>query len=162
MLTGWLLEGLIYALVLGFMMTVSQLIHARIWLSDYPKSIQDAVPPLSQREKMAKRLLGIPFMFVMVGYPIFSSFILRAAMGGAYNLWIGFAHMLVIFNTFNLFDLLVLDWLIFCFITPKYIVIDGTKGLAAYKDYGFHAKGALKGFGMSIVFAALVTGILSL
>lgn len=60
---------------------------------------------------------------------------------------------------FNLFDLLILDWLIFCKINPEYLVLEGTRGMKEYKDYGFHFKGAMKGFWMSIVFSIIVAGI---
>jgi hypothetical protein len=36
---------------------------------------------------------------------------------------------------FNLVDWLILDWLIFCVITPRFIIIPGTEGMAGYKDF---------------------------
>jgi hypothetical protein len=37
---------------------------------------------------------------------------------------------------FNLVDWLVLDWLILCAITPKFVVLPGTAGMPGYKEYG--------------------------
>ena len=42
-------------------------------------------------------------------------------------------------------DLLILDWLIFCTITPSFAVYPGTEGFAGYKDYGFHLKAHARG-----------------
>jgi hypothetical protein len=38
----------------------------------------------------------------------------------------------------------------FCTITPKFLVIPGTDGMAAYKDYGYHFRGFLIGTVFSI------------
>jgi hypothetical protein len=46
---------------------------------------------------------------------------------------------------FNVVDWLILDWFMFCTLTPRLVVIPGSEGLAAYKDYGFHFRGFLHG-----------------
>lgn len=56
-----------------------------------------------------------------------------------------------ILSVFNLFDLLIADWLVFVFIQPKIIILPGTEGMAGYKDYGFHFRGFLKGIGFCLV-----------
>ncbi len=160
-LEKWLYEATIYSFVLILIRLVSQLLHARLWLNEYPEPIRSAAVPMSRREKFAKRLLDIPMLIIKMGYPVFSSFVNRAAMGQGYTLWFGFAHLLVLFSVFVLIDLLVLDGLIFCLITPRFVVIDGTREIkSAYKDFRFHAKKALGDFGLSVVFSALVTGVL--
>lgn len=56
--------------------------------------------------------------------------------------------MLLMFVPFvSLADLIILGWIIFCVITPNFIVIPGTRGAAGYKDYRFHFFGFLKGGG---------------
>ena len=39
---------------------------------------------------------------------------------------------------FNLVDLILLDWLLFTYIQPRFVVLPGTEGLAGYRDYWFH------------------------
>lgn len=75
------------------------------------------VPKRTKKEMHTKMLVGIPFMLIMLWYPVFSTLVLKNSMGGAYNYWIGFFNLLAIQNVFNLFDLIILDWLIFCTIS---------------------------------------------
>ncbi len=157
----WLYEATIYSLVLIFIILVSQILHSRLWLKEYPEPIRTAAAPMSRREKLIKRLLDLPLMIIKAGYPVFSAFVYKAAMSEAYNFWYGFVHLLVLYGMFILLDLLFLDGLIFCLITPGFVVIEGTGELkSAYKDFCFHARKALSEFGLSVVFSALVTGVL--
>ena len=38
----------------------------------------------------------------------------------------------------NVVDWLVLDWVVFCTLTPRFLVIPGSEGMAAYKDDLYH------------------------
>jgi hypothetical protein len=60
---------------------------------------------------------------------------------------------------FNVFDLVVIDWLVVCLVTPKFVVIPGTEGCAGYKNYAHHARGFAVGMIGSAVWAALVRGV---
>lgn len=62
----------------------------------------------------------------------------------------------------NLWDLLVVDWLIGCTITPKFIILPGTEGAAGYKNYAFHFRGFLIGTVISIVVGLIVAAVVSL
>lgn len=158
MITRMLIEGFIYAVVLGVIVTISQLFNPRLWLNCYPKAIQNAVPERSKKEMRVKMLVGIPFMLIMFGYPVLSTFMLKNQLGSDYTYWIGLLNLLVIQNMFNLFDLVVLDWIVFCS-KPKYLVLEGTYDMREYKDYAFHAKAAGKGLLMSVVFSAAIVVI---
>lgn len=158
----WLYEAAIYSSVLILIILISRILHARLWLKDYPEPIQKAAEPMSRREKIIKKMLDIPLMVIKVGYPVFSAFVYKAVMRQTYNLWFGFVHLLLLFGVFIFIDLILLDGLIVCLITPKLIVIEGTKQLKIeYKDFSFHVKKALSDFGLSVVISALVTGVLS-
>lgn len=159
----WLLEGLIYALILCFVILVSKIIHARLWINDYPKPVRAAAATLTRREKLAKKILDIPLLILQVGYPVFSGFVYKAVMGQAYNMWYGFIHLLVLYNVFTIVDLLLLDGFVVCFVTPRFVMLDGTcENKDVYKDFNFYAKKALKRFGISLIFTALVTGMLTI
>ena len=61
----------------------------------------------------------------------------------------------------NLYDMLVLDWGVFCH--SQKLRIPGTEDMDEdYRDYLFHAKGALKGIGIGVVVALLAAGIIVL
>jgi hypothetical protein len=57
---------------------------------------------------------------------------------------------------FNLFDLLVIDFLVFNIITPKVIVLPGTEGMAGYHNYRFHWIGFWKGTVMLLVVSLVI------
>jgi hypothetical protein len=57
---------------------------------------------------------------------------------------------------FNLVDWLILDWLIFCTITPGLAVVPGTAGMAGYKNYAMHFRGFVVGSVFSIVLGLLI------
>lgn len=154
-----LVDGLVYALVLALIVTLSQFYNPRLWLNCYPSAIQKVVPKRTKTEMREKLLVGIPFMLVMVGYPIYSTSILKNHLGGEYSFWIGFLNMLIIQNIFNLFDLFILDWLIFNTIKPKYLILEGTDGMREYGDYFFHFRAATKGFFLSIILSLAVATI---
>jgi hypothetical protein len=69
-----------------------------------------------------------------------------------------FIHSGFVFMVWNLFDLLVMDWLVFCTIQPRFMRIPGTEDNPAYSDYKYHFIGFLKG----IVLSAIGAGIVSL
>lgn len=157
MVIRMVIEGSIYAVVLSLIVTISQFYNPRLWLNCYPKAIQDVVPERTKAEMRAKMLVGIPFILIMFGYPVVSTFILKSTMGANYNFFYGLLNMVVISTFFNLFDLFILDWLVFSSIKPKYLRLKGTEGMKEYSDYLFHAKAALKGFIITLVFSIIVS-----
>jgi hypothetical protein len=60
---------------------------------------------------------------------------------------------------FNVVDWLILDWFMFCTLTPRLVVIPGSEGMAAYKDYGFHFRGFLHGTVYLILGGLVIAGI---
>jgi len=152
---GILRDGLILTGIIVLLMILAQRINPRLFIQDYPEDIQAAVPPKTDAEKRLTLLIGIPFLLVMLLAPFFSTLSLKQA-GASFGALFANAFGVVFF--FNLFDLLVLDWLIFCSITPKSIVIPGTEGMAGYKDYGFHFRGFLKGTLLSAILGLVIAG----
>ena len=70
-----------------------------------------------------------------------------------------FFHVFMLFFVVNLYDMLVLDWGIFCH--SQKLRIPGTEDMDQdYKDYLFHAKGAMKGIVIGIVVALLSGGMI--
>ena len=82
--------------------------------------------------------------------PILGLFALRAEVGYV-PLIPALAFSVVALLVFNAFDLIVLDWLFFCTIQPRQMVLPGTEGMPGYRDYRFHFIGFLKGLGFCAV-----------
>jgi hypothetical protein len=136
--------------------------NPRLMLQDYPPAIKEIVPPKTKAEKHFSTWLGLPFILVLFLFPIYATFVFQSRSGdeaGFLSLWL---YAFGIAFAFNLWDWLVLDWLIFCTITPKQLVIPGSEGHPAYKDYFFHFRGFLIGTVFSAVMGLIAAGIVAL
>lgn len=138
------------------------LYNPRLMLQDYPPAIQAAVPPRTQAERRQALRLGLPFLLVLVLYPFVAAFLFRSQSGGQAGFFLLWLYTSSLIFAFNLWDWLVLDWLIFCTITPKQFVIPGSEGHPAYKDYAFHFRGFLIGTVFSAVLGLIVAGLVTL
>jgi len=151
-----LVDGAILSLLASLMIVAAMAISPRLYLQDYPQDIQDRVPPKTKREKQLSLVAGLPFLLLLVAGPFWSTWRLQAATPATISflgLWL---HAFAVLLIFNLVDLLLLDWLLFCTITPGWMVIPGTAGMAGYKDYGMHFRGFLIGTTLCTVAGALI------
>jgi hypothetical protein len=131
--------------------------NPRVMLQDYPKEIQQAVPPKTDTEKKQMIFLAMPVLLVMIGYPAFVSWYYRPPEATfLYFLEVSWGIMLV----GNIFDLLILDWLMFCTITPRFVIIKGTEGNPGYKNYLFHFIGFLKGIVITFVISVATSAFI--
>ena len=130
--------------------------NPRIMLQDYPRDVQAAVPPKTAQERRQTIYWAIPLFLLFLGFPLAAALTAEAAGGNVLTIALcAFGVGVVI----NLFDLLILDWLLFCTWTPSFVVLPGTRGLAGYKDYGLHFRGFLTGIVISAALSALIAGI---
>jgi hypothetical protein len=145
-----ILDGLVLSITASLLLVIGLYIDPRLFLQDYPEEIQSVVPPKTPAEKRLALVVGIPFLLVLLLLPFFSTLGLKQANGDSASFISLFTNAFGILFIFNLVDWLLLDWLMFCTITPKFMVIPGTDGMAAYKDYGYHFRGFLIGTVFSI------------
>ena len=131
----------------------------RIWLRDYPEDVQARVPPKTEQEKRLSLILGIPFLLLLVAVPLVSTLMLKAHHPESATLLALAANAFGVAFIFNVVDWLILDWLMFCTITPRFVVIPGSEGAAGYKDYGYHFRGFLIGTIFSVT-SGLIVGLL--
>jgi hypothetical protein len=137
------------------------LYNPRLMLQDYPPAIKAIVPPKTEQEKRLSTWLGLPFILILLVFPIYATFFFEGRMGGAsfLSLWL---YAFGIAFAFNLWDWLALDWLVFCTLTPRQFVIPGSEGHPAYKDYFFHFRGFLIGTVFSAVMGLIAAGIVAI
>lgn len=154
-------SGLYVALATVFLLALV-VYNPRLMLQDYPPAIKAIVPSKTEREKRLSTWLGLPFLLVLLVFPIYATFVFVAGMGGEpgfFSLWL---YAFGIAFAFNLWDWLALDWLVFCTITPKAFVIPGSEGHPAYKDYFFHFRGFLIGTVFSAIMGLIAAGIVAI
>ena len=161
-LSKTMLDGVILSMLASFYLVVILWFNPRLFLQDYPDEIQERVPLKSDQEKRQSLIIGIPFLLLLFAVPFFSTLTLQRQYGGELPFLYLTVNAFGIGFNFNLVDLLVLDWLIFCSITPRFLVIPGTEGMKAYKDYGYHFRGFLIGTVISIVAGLVIGGIVML
>ena len=152
------LDGAILSTVASLILIASLYFNPRLFLQDYPKDIQSRVPPKTEKEKRQSLIVGIPFLIVLVAVPFISTLALKRQDVSFVHLFLNAFGVAFIFN---LVDLLLLDWLMFCIITPKFVVIPGTAGMGGYKDYFYHFKASIIGTVLSVVAGLVIAGIVS-
>lgn len=157
-LQNGLLYGLLISLLLGLTILISFSINPEIWIGDYPPDIKAAYTPVRSDTKRHKRIASLAFLIFLVGVLILSITEL-SRLSGEPSFWAIFLSAFTTLLVFNIFDLLILDWLIFNTIQPKMIRLPGTEGLAGYKDYAFHFRGFLIGVVFCLIGALISAGI---
>jgi hypothetical protein len=157
-LTAALLTGLILSVVLMIIMSISLAVAPDMWVGDYPPDIKQKYGPMSARAARLRPYIAAVFFLAVVAIPLLGLFALKARVG-AVPFLSALAFSGIALLVFNAFDLLILDWLLFCTIRPPWIVLPGTEGLAGYRDYRFHFIGFLKGLGFCALGALLVSGL---
>ena len=129
---------------------------------DYPQDVREAaaIPRPHQKQKRAATLfggLGFFFLLLFVVLSVFWTYDLESLSLGTI-----FWHVFIMFMTWNLVDLLLVDWLLICLLSSKFFILANTENCAGNKDYLFHFKGFLKGCLTMTVLAILVTGLIFL
>src|SRR4030042_6771335 len=159
-LANILLDGVVLSLLVSLWMLLALWINPRIFLHDYPPKIQEAVPQKTRTEKQLTYVFGVPLMLLLLLGPFFSTLALKARGETEFlALWLNAAGVMLVFNVV---DWLILDWFIFCTLTPRFIIIPGSDGMAEYKDYLFHFLGFLKGTTFSIIGGLIIAGVVYL
>jgi hypothetical protein len=163
---------------------ITMWVNPRIFLHDYPRGNQEKVPKKTKSEKRLMVALGVPFMLMLLLGKYISTLTLKTQ--GEARFWALWLNAAGVVWVFNVVDWLILDWLIFCTLTPRFLVIPESEGMAEYKllalcgsrkkiphpypspngrgvrskkDYGFHFRGFLHGTVYSILGGLIIAGI---
>jgi len=147
------LSLIVYCTILSVYLFLTLAINPRIWLHRIPPAVVEKVPPKNTKEKQLGFLLGFPFIFFMTGYPIYYIFQVERTFIETLGIF------LIFFISFDLWDTLILDLLIFCTIAPRFMRIVGTDK-NDYSNMKYHIISGLKGIGLAIVFSVLFSLIL--
>ena len=154
-------HSLFYAIIFnGYLLLIMVSTSPRVWgYSDYSESINANVPPQKKQEKRLAVIIGLPWFIFTVGFPIYSTLVLKSILGGEIPFWMAFLNVFVLLLLAVLGDLVILDWLIVSKITPEFVIIPGTEE-ADYKDFSHHYKAHLRAAVplvlVCIVFAGIV------
>jgi hypothetical protein len=141
-----LIDGLVFSAVGSVYLVLLLIYNPRLLMSegDYPDDVLTAAPPRTKKEIRLATILSVPWFLWSLGFPLHSTISYLRQPGITVSFGLTFGHAFMILFAFWLLDLVVLDWLMFCTITPKFLVIPGTEGFAGYKDFGMHLRGHLR------------------
>lgn len=159
-------HALLWGLGLSAFLTVAFMAlgisNPEMWLNDYPPDIRKQFGPMSPKANRQRWLLGVPLMIVTLGVIALATihFAERAPVPAGFTAV--FAHTLILLMVFNVVDLLIIDWLFFVRIQPRFVILPGTEGLAGYSDYAFHWRAFLKGTAGILVFSVVVGGLVAI
>jgi len=159
MLSQFIIHAGIYIILATIFLVGLVLYSPRLMLQDYPPAIKALVPPKTEAEKRLSIWLGMPFLLILLLFPIYATFVFEGRSTAQMGFVELFLYAFGIAFAFNVWDWLVLDWLVFCTITPRQFVIPGSEGHPAYKDYAFHFRGFLIGTGFSAVMGLIAASI---
>jgi hypothetical protein len=153
-------HGLFFTFIVnGYLLLVMILTSPRIWgYSDYPQVIKNKVPPQTRREKLFAALIGLPWFFFVLGFPILSTYDLKSKLGDEISFLTAFLNVFVLSMLATLGDLIILDWLIVSNITPGFVIIPGSEK-ADYKDFSHHYKAHAKAAIGLVFICFIIAGI---
>jgi hypothetical protein len=144
----------VYNLVASVLIYGSLAYNPRLWLHRMPPEVLQKVPKKTPQERKLFLWIALPFLLLLFGYPIV--YLLHEQN----DLLSNFLTLIAYFAGFALWDTLVLDLLIFCKITPRFIIIEGTHR-EDYSNMKYHITSGSKGLVMSVVFSGLFAMIIT-
>jgi hypothetical protein len=145
---------LIFNLVASIFLYTSLAYNPRMWLHRMPPEVLAKVTGKTPKERRVFIYFALPFLLWLFGYPIIYVLQLEA------NFLTDFLSLCAFFAGFAVWDTLILDLLIFCKITPGFIVIPGTVR-EDYSNMKYHLASGIKGLLMSTAFSGILALIIT-
>lgn len=157
-----LMDSLLLTAVFTLVVMGSLYLNPRLWLQDYPAEMRAKVPPLTRREKLAQYVLTALFVLACGGALAYAGSRLLIANGGTVSLLTAYVHIALMLNFVNLFDAVVLDYLLLARLKPRFAILPGTEGLEyLFDDLGMHWRNYLKGVMICSVLALPIALIIA-
>jgi hypothetical protein len=155
-------DGVVLCAALGVVILGSLAYNPRLWLNDAPPRTRALAAPLNGRERRDRNVVGVLFLLALVGATAWSAARLIRLHGATLSFATAFRHYLGVFFLFNLFDLLVIDWLVLLVLRPAFLSRLSAPGLT-YEEtvggYGYHFIAFLKGMAFILALSLLAATV---
>lgn len=158
LITHGLLYGLVLSVLMSTLFITAAYLNPEIMLRSYPPDIKARYGPGRPETKRQRSLASMALLVIMGG--TFTSALLT--LPEPLTFVTAFICIFVVMFIFNVVDLVIIDWLVFVTLQPRFVVLPGTEGLVGYKDYAFHFKAFLRGMVLCFVVGLIVAGIAAL
>jgi hypothetical protein len=157
-----LIDGLVLSAALSAVIVLSLFYNPRIWINDAPPRVRQLAPPLTPDERRARSFVGVLFLLTLAAVPTWSAAKLLSRHGAALSLGKAFSHFAGVLLVFNLFDLLIIDWLVLLVLRPRAfrLSVPGLSYEETVGGYAYHFRGFILGLGFVAIgglIAALAT-----
>jgi hypothetical protein len=96
--------------------------------------------------------MGLPLILVVITVPLYPTWLVKQQNEGVLTYGMAFVSIFGVWLIPFLFDLIVLDILMFSWWTPKFVILPGMEEMSGYKNYNSHLKAHAKGSASLIVF----------
>jgi hypothetical protein len=156
-----LIDAAVLCAALGTVIVGSLAYNPRLWLQDAPPRARALAPPLSPSERRVRLLVAGLFVVALVSVTAWSGQKLIARHGATLRFATALAHYLAVFSLFNLFDLLVIDWLLLLVMRPAFLSRLSVPGLSYEETVGgfrYHFRAFLKGLGFVAAMSLIAAG----
>jgi hypothetical protein len=148
--------GMVFGLVFSIGMLIIGRVNAEMILNNYPPDIRARYGPMSQRTRKQAKIATLPLLAAL-GVVVILALQQFHMTAGELTFLNTFLFTTILFQTWNLVDLILLDWLLLMGLKPRFMILAKTEGMAGYKDYGFHFRKFLNGIVFTLIPSLIVT-----
>ncbi len=128
---GSVFAGLFCVIILGGMRVAPDAM-----LNDYPESVRAAYgKEQSATGRQVQRIMILLLMLAFIASTVGGVLAMKAAAGGDIGLWPAFGLGAVMILILHLVNLVILDWLVVGLLQPASILLPGTRGHPAFRDF---------------------------
>jgi len=152
------LWGTVFGMVFGIAMLIIGRVNAEMILNDYPPDIRAKYGAMSERTHKQANLASLPLLAIL-GLVVALGLGQLRSLYGELTFLNTFIVSVVIFQMWNLLDLVLLDWFLLMTLKPRFMILPGTEGMPGYNDYAFHFRKFLSGIVFTLILSLIVTGI---
>lgn len=150
--------GTVFGVVFSMAMLIIGRVNAEMILSDYPPDIRAKYGKMSESTRKQANLMTLPLLATL-GLVVALGLGQLRDLSGSLTFVETLIVSTVMFQMWNLLDLVLLDWFLLMTLKPKFMILPGTEGMLGYRDYGFHFRKFLNGIVFTFLLALIVTVI---
>ncbi len=157
------IDGLILSIGLSIVVIGSLAFNPRLWLQDAPADLRARVPPMTPTEKR-HRMVVVVLVFSIIILVMYTALTrLHADNGGNPDFGALFLTIWGILMIFNLFDAVILDYLLLTVIKPKFARLPGVGDLTETSEniYWMHVRDFLKGCVIVTIASTVIAGLVA-
>lgn len=152
-----LAQSMLWSILWIIMVAISIRVFPFTIEHDYPDDVRKIanIPQPSKKHRRNEILFATISFVILFGLLI--TFAVSQYIGRDLSFGVIFFHLWLVSMSWNIVDLVIVDWLLICMLSVKYFVLPGTERCPSNRNYRFHFIGFLKGFVTMSIISFLLT-----